>query len=274
MPSQQRLLAQECDWVVERVVVPVAGSFAPKSLQYVHENTAKLLRADSIFGVPEKGSGYFYPQVLGVLEQHLTEGSHSTYKRRPTYYSDYDYEQEAQKIKELDITSIYLDFSAQNIAGELLDLLGQPNASYLEMNAVGQRFTCSRCWNKKPMSWIEIVRHFDNAYDAHRIRTSFYLSKRLSFTSFNLHDLGDRKGDWTGIPTSVNESDSVGGEPVQRITVKIAPPEDADTLLSVHPPAQPFSCGLCELVKGGFIGKLKELPRGSKEEIEQHLAEE
>ncbi|QRV87484.1 reticuline oxidase [Ceratobasidium sp. AG-Ba] len=274
MPSQQRLLAQECDWMVERVVVPVTKKFTPESLQYVRENTAKLLRADSIFGVPGNGSGYFYPQVLEVLEQHLTQSCHSIYKRRPTYHSDYDYEQEAQKIQELDTTSIYLDCSAQNIAGELLDLLGQPNASYLEMNAVGQRFTCARCWNKKPMTWIEIVRHFENAYDAHRIRTSFYLSKRLSFTSVNLHDLGDRKGDWAGTPTSVNEPDPVRGEIIQRIAVKIAPPEDADKLLLVHPPAQLFSCGLCELVKGEFIGKLKELPRGSKEEIEQHLAEE
>ncbi|KAG8747452.1 hypothetical protein FRC10_001123 [Ceratobasidium sp. 414] len=236
-------------------ITPSAANFTPESRQYVGSDTRVLLRADSIFGVSGSDSGYFYPEVMDELERKLAYNPNSRYKHE-LEYDYYDYDEEAGRIEQLDISLLWVNNQAQEVAEELLSRLERPNATYLEMKAIGQRF----------------VDHYVTGYRTHQARSSFYSCIEPSITSVNLHDLNNQ-------PEAEDSTQAHGDEKpntreiAKQIPVEIATPEDADTLLSAQPPAQLMGCLLCELVPQQ-PGEMGEPPKGSKEVMEKHLAEE
>ncbi|KAG9073748.1 hypothetical protein FS749_014722 [Ceratobasidium sp. UAMH 11750] len=62
-------------------------------------------------------------------------------------------------------------------------------------------------------------------------------------------------------------------EIARRAPVEIVTPEVADSLLSTQQPSQLLGCRLCQLMPKQ-LGEKRELPEGSKEMMEKHLAEE
>ncbi|KAG8696696.1 hypothetical protein FRC09_008316 [Ceratobasidium sp. 395] len=239
----------------------------PYSERYIHRDTKVLLRADSIFMISESGPVYFYPEVMDELERKLADNPGSRYKREQNYDYDY-YDEEPNTIEQLDTSLLHVHYQAQEVARELLDRLGRPNATYLEMKAVGQRFVCARCWNEKPVGWVEIVDHYVMGYRAHRARSRFYQREGLQITSVNIHDLGE-KGE-VGDSMQVDGDEALNASKIAEQTpVEIVTAEAASSLLSTQPVPQLFGCQLCSLVPERF-----ELPKGSKAVMEKHLTQE
>ncbi|KAG8772957.1 hypothetical protein FRC12_002815 [Ceratobasidium sp. 428] len=269
-PSKQPLLKNSKKqhlWEPE-TITPSTASFTPDSEQYIHRNTKVLLRADSIFVISESDSVYFYPEAIDELEKKLADNPESRYKRKQNYGYDY----EPNTIEQLDTSLLHIHYQAQEVARELLDRLGRPNATYLETKAIGQRFVCARCWNGKPMIWAEIVDHYVTGYHAHRTRSRFYQREGLQITSVNIHDLGEKEevGDSMQVDgdETLNASKIAEQTPIEIVTV-----EDASSLLSTQLVPQLFGCQLCSLVPERF-GEMGELPKGSKEVMEKHLTQE
>jgi hypothetical protein len=137
-------------------ITPTTANFTPESEQHINDDTRRLLRADSIFGITGSRSKHFYPQAICELERKLAAEPDS----RPKYRDDHNYDDEITSLEGLDTISLYARHHSQDIAEELLKRLGKPGGVYLEMEAIGQRFVCVRCWNKRPMGWVEIVRWY------------------------------------------------------------------------------------------------------------------
>ncbi|QRW07527.1 Synaptobrevin [Ceratobasidium sp. AG-Ba] len=74
----------------------------------------------------------------------------------PVYYPD-DFSAMRVDIK-------HLSFRPQTagIARALLKFLGRPDATFLEMKAAGAAFACGRCKVDKPMTWVELIRHYND----------------------------------------------------------------------------------------------------------------
>lgn len=136
--------------------MPTSATFTMESSEHVDDDTRRLLRADTVFGIRGSSSLYFYPEVVYELERELaSEPNTERYARRVTGY-ELDYEME--ELKQLNTSSLWFNQSVRDIAEELLRRLGRPDAAYLEMKALGSGFVCERCWNKRPMGWVEMVR--------------------------------------------------------------------------------------------------------------------
>ncbi|KAG8702145.1 hypothetical protein FRC09_004923, partial [Ceratobasidium sp. 395] len=227
-PSKQPLLKN-------KTITPSTASFTPDSEQYIHRDTKVLLRADSIFVISESDSVYFYPEAIDELEKKLADNPESRYKRKQNYGYDY----EPNTIEQLDTSLLHIHYQAQEVARELLDRLGRPNATYLETKAIGQRF---------------------------------YQREGLQITSVNIHDLGEKEevGDSMQVDgdETLNASKIAEQTPIEIVTV-----EDASSLLSTQLVPQLFGCQLCSLVPERF-GEMGELPKGSKEVMEKHLTQE
>jgi hypothetical protein len=134
-------------------IPPATANFTTESEQHMNEDTRRLLRADSIFGITGSKPKHFYPGVIFELKRNLTAELESRPKRR----ADHDYGAEITSLEGLDTSSLYVAHEFQDIAEELLKRLGKPGGVHLEVEAIGQRFVCARCWNKHPMTWVEIV---------------------------------------------------------------------------------------------------------------------
>ncbi|KAG9119697.1 hypothetical protein FRC07_005144, partial [Ceratobasidium sp. 392] len=104
-----------------------------------------MLRADSLF----ERAGSCAPFVYDAL---VTAGR-STYSYLFT---------SLPSIPEtpLDIGKFKRHAEAQKAARMLLENLGKPNATFLEMKAAGQRYRCGRCHDRGGYTWEEIVNHF------------------------------------------------------------------------------------------------------------------
>ncbi|KAG9124319.1 hypothetical protein FRC07_012042 [Ceratobasidium sp. 392] len=275
MPSGQRLIKKDkkqYSWE-PKTIAPSTANLTPESEQYARSNTRILLRADSIFGAPGLGASYFYPEVVDELERKLADGQEPKYKRKRNY-DYYSYDKELNTIEDqIDTSSLFVDHQAQEVAGELLARLERPNASCLEMKAVGQRFVCMRCWNKKPMKWLEMVDHYVAGYHMHQARSHFYSHKKLPMTSANPHDLGGSSEGQDG--TQADGDEKLSAENIaQRTLVEIVTSEVASSLLSAQPSSQALGCRLCKLVPVQFGETGREIPIGTKGVMEKHLAEE
>lgn len=115
-----------------------------------------LLRADSVFKLQGTTGCQFYPNVVNTIQDRLLLP-----KQRSTWYEsedteDDDYDTRGHK-KALNLAGLSRDSRARAAAKAILKSLDRKGAAYLEMQALGERFVCERCWMKKPMGWAELV---------------------------------------------------------------------------------------------------------------------
>lgn len=90
-------------------------------------------------------------------------------------------------------TDVTRDDDASDIARALLRRLGRPEATYAEMKALGFGFSCQRCSEGMPTSWIGIVRHFAEEQERWGDGQSILsrLSTPTSLVFNNTHDVAD-----------------------------------------------------------------------------------
>ncbi|KAF8607776.1 hypothetical protein BDV93DRAFT_603553 [Ceratobasidium sp. AG-I] len=270
MPGRHRLRdkTRPNRWINDkRTIVPTSATFTAESNEHVHDDTRRLLRADTVFGISGSPSLCFYPEVVYELERKLDSDSNiSRYVKRSRVYQD-DYE--SDELKRLNTSLLRFDQPVHEIAEELLRRLGRPDAAYLEMKALGRRFVCERCWNKRPMEWAEMLNHYDLEYRLHGTRSDFYKRRQLDITYYNLHDLGDGYEEDDGVVRP--EVDLAAKNIIERLSVRVLTEDEAVSV--VWPPPSPLvGCRLCKMVPPGF-GEVNCLPKGSRETIEEHLRE-
>ncbi|EUC59594.1 hypothetical protein RSOL_321130 [Rhizoctonia solani AG-3 Rhs1AP] len=89
----------------------------------------------------------------------------------------------------LDVDRFRRYSKAQKIARVLLQSIGQPNASFLELNHGQQRYICARCHDTKPRSWGEIIQHYMEQKQAYlRIQDSASKLVKKGITYNDVHD--------------------------------------------------------------------------------------
>lgn len=109
----------------------------------VSDNLKLLLRADSFFH-PVRSPVVGVPLVYDAV---ITGGY--------SYQSSYS----MKPIKNpLDLARFKRYDEAQTAARVLLKSIGKPDASYLELRSVGQRYICGRCHDNALRTWEEMVR--------------------------------------------------------------------------------------------------------------------
>ncbi|QRV99027.1 valine-tRNA ligase [Ceratobasidium sp. AG-Ba] len=116
-------------------------------------NTRMLLRADTIF--QEEESAYplgvdeplYYPCFVSSTNDTLDydDGPRCMWTKKDT--------------KVINPALFKRNASAGRIVKFMLQNLGMPDASHIELNAMGERFMCARCVDAGPQSWTSLVRH-------------------------------------------------------------------------------------------------------------------
>ncbi|KAB5588252.1 F-box protein [Ceratobasidium theobromae] len=114
------------------------------SVRDLPDHTQVLLRADTIFSRLSPDSPTGQDQVLYHPELLPTSRSFCRYSS-PTKIS---------------VSSYHPHIKARQVAVALLKCMGTPDAAYLELAVMGERFLCGRCHPTKPMSWKAIIQHF------------------------------------------------------------------------------------------------------------------
>ncbi|KAG8685668.1 hypothetical protein FRC11_010239 [Ceratobasidium sp. 423] len=111
-----------------------------------------LLRADSLFYVDQAHPStarrpYPYDKALRI--------AYTNYAKYPAE----PWELEGDPEPELtDLDLIHRHAAAQEVARDLLEDLGRPNASFVEVNQL--HYICERCHDKKPKEWTGIIEHY------------------------------------------------------------------------------------------------------------------
>ncbi|KAH7332973.1 hypothetical protein B0J17DRAFT_140736 [Rhizoctonia solani] len=66
----------------------------------------------------------------------------------------------ASSPKQPNLDHIRLYPEAQEVARAILAEMGRPDASYIEMKAVGSNFVCGRCHVTNHMTWEQLIKHY------------------------------------------------------------------------------------------------------------------
>jgi hypothetical protein len=123
--------------------LPVEAGTTADPFKDVSADLKLLLRADSLFESTKSGS--LPPLAYDVL---VTSGYSYVYNplhpMRPFKAP-------------LDLTKFKRHTEAQTSARVLLEDLGKPDATHLEMRSAGQRYACGRCHDTVAKTWEEIV---------------------------------------------------------------------------------------------------------------------
>jgi hypothetical protein len=128
------------------LTLPVEEGSTANLLQDVSADLKLLLRADSLFESTRSAS--LPPLAYDAM---IASGYGHTY--------DPLRGMRASKTP-LDFTKFKCHTGAQTAARALLEDLGKPDATYLEMRSPGQRYACGRCHDGAAKTWEEIVGSF------------------------------------------------------------------------------------------------------------------
>ncbi|KAG8721007.1 hypothetical protein FRC09_008628 [Ceratobasidium sp. 395] len=149
-------------------------------------NTRLLLRADTLFEQvafdPDDEYRFgseapcYYPRFISWVDDHLhLEDDHHSYWRDSGVSPD-----------------LYArDTKTERVVKLMLQDLGLPDVSYIELKVMGERFMCGRCCDSPPESWTSFVWHFTEELDAwdRQSNTVQQLPLRHSIELRNVHDI-------------------------------------------------------------------------------------
>ncbi|CAE6343318.1 unnamed protein product, partial [Rhizoctonia solani] len=115
------------------------------------DDLKRLLRADSFF---YKTRSFGYP-----VKEPLTYGGvfSSDSSRESSFVQQLS---GVPSQSSLNMDQICLHREAQEVARVILADMGRPDASYLEMTAVGANFVCGRCHDADHMTWEQLIQHY------------------------------------------------------------------------------------------------------------------
>lgn len=95
-----------------------------------------------------------------------------------------------QKARALDLPGYKRHAKSQEVARAILAELGIPDACFLELRHIGQRFKCGKCQSDTAYTWEGIVRHYvDEQKDWERFRDYIPKAQKLGVTIQYVHAL-------------------------------------------------------------------------------------
>ncbi|KAG8767564.1 hypothetical protein FRC12_006170 [Ceratobasidium sp. 428] len=149
-------------------------------------NTRLLLRADTVFKqvafdpddkfkIPYSAPCY-YPRFISSVDDHL--------HLRERHYSPWQ-----KKAVSLDLYA--RDTKTERVVKLMLQDLGLPDVSHIELKVMGERFMCGRCCDYEPDSWTSFVWHFLRELDTwdRRGNAVQQLPVRHGIELRNVHDI-------------------------------------------------------------------------------------
>jgi hypothetical protein len=144
-------------------LVALSTKFTAQSEAYMSHSIRKLLRADSVFQLDDNQTCQYFPDIVKIIQDGLLVPSWRHVRSRDSEDSDDGYHRlvfENELPWAMDLSRAHPHVQGQAAAKSLLACLGKPDASHLELKALGKRFVCERCWVKTPMTWAEMVSRF------------------------------------------------------------------------------------------------------------------
>ncbi|KAG9083140.1 hypothetical protein FS749_006267 [Ceratobasidium sp. UAMH 11750] len=153
-------------------------------------HTRFLLRADTIFKSPPVEQNQIN-QRYNPEPQTSRLTIHSLY-----YYPDLLISPEGARMRDVnpgDVTGLSRftrHTEAEIIVKALLANLGIPDVAYMELKAIGAGFTCGRCYNKRPVTWKNIVEHYREMNEKWEKEAKHQREQRTrhKITFINAHD--------------------------------------------------------------------------------------
>ncbi|KAG9102603.1 hypothetical protein FRC07_010203 [Ceratobasidium sp. 392] len=138
----------ELDAEIPELTLPVAGDSTTDPFESVTSGQKLLLRADSLF-MSNRIGGLPPPVVYDALiaDGYRSQVTNPFQFMRPTKAP-------------LDLGKFKRHPEAQAAARILLEHLGKPNATFLEMKSAGKSYMCGRCHDIITYSWEELVQHY------------------------------------------------------------------------------------------------------------------
>ncbi|KAG8735062.1 hypothetical protein FRC10_011019 [Ceratobasidium sp. 414] len=171
-----------------RTVLKIQESTA--STKKLPPHTRFLLRADTIFKA--------LPIEQNQTSQWHDPGSHAS---RPTIHSLYYYPDllispegaQPRDVKPedlVDLSRFTRHTEAEKIVRALLANLGMPDVAYMELKAIGAGFTCGRCYNRRSVTWENIVEHYREMNEKWEKEARYQREQqtRHKITFINSHD--------------------------------------------------------------------------------------
>ncbi|QRV92642.1 hypothetical protein RhiJN_20660 [Ceratobasidium sp. AG-Ba] len=117
------------------------------------------------------------------------------------------------------------DEEKSNIAKALLTSLGRPDATYLEMKAMGHSFTCGRCCARNCVTWRQLINHIVHEKEKTERAQKHSLVLNGTLTYISTHDT---QSTWNDQPLA-----------------RIANDEDKKLPYKVGYPGTTFRCSIC-----------------------------
>ncbi|KAF8743041.1 hypothetical protein RHS02_03113, partial [Rhizoctonia solani] len=152
----------------------ISSRFTAASYAFITPQNSILFRADSVFLYDLYPlQVVFYP---GSFTQHLDKEL-----KRPRSNED------GKSALDSFFSKVKYDTQGAGCAAALLKELGRPDVSHVEMEALGERFICSRCPSRTIHTWTSLISHYLDAYRyAVTNGSQIHLRPRIVFN--NVHD--------------------------------------------------------------------------------------
>ncbi|KAB5588619.1 DEAD/DEAH-box helicase [Ceratobasidium theobromae] len=177
--------AREPDTIEGEVIKPtlVVAEGDADPFASISDDVKLLLRADSLFHIPRPSMTGSSMTVAGtplIYDAVILSG----------YIHSYHNLSMTKSVKQpLDLARFHVYTEAQDVARKLLESMGKPDACYLELRSVGQRFICGRCHDTEPKTWEEMVLHYiEQARLWDRIQNDLPLLTKNGITYNDIHD--------------------------------------------------------------------------------------
>ena len=188
----------------------------------ISDNLKYLLRADSFFHPLRPSFPLIFDVVVANGYTHTTDPDSMRPNKHP-----------------LNLERCKPFSEARVAARKLLESIGKPDACYLEMRSVGQRYVCDRCHDTRLRTWEEIVQHYVTAQtDWNRLQPQLSTLAKSGIVLNNVHDPARLGGkplfkcmSTTQLDAQLNEM-SVGLASVKACRLCLKPPINLD----VHGP--------------------------------------
>ncbi|KAG8736493.1 hypothetical protein FRC10_009234 [Ceratobasidium sp. 414] len=148
-------------------------------------NTRFLLRADTIFkrSLVDQKSANSWSDFGGLTTCPLG------------YYPDLLVSSKGPKTippEPIDLSRFTRYVEAEQVAKALLANLGEPDVAYMELKAIGNGFSCGRCYKRKRMTWEGVIEHYREMNDKWEKDATYQREQqtRHRIVFVNTHDLG------------------------------------------------------------------------------------
>ncbi|KAJ1308459.1 hypothetical protein OPQ81_004163 [Rhizoctonia solani] len=151
---------------------PFTSQLTTASYDYVTSQNNVLFRADSVFSYNGHAPVFYPGNFTSLFDIEFTVA------RSP---------EEDVAILDLVCSRVKYCVQGASYVSAVLKELGRPDASHIEMEALGERFICGRCPSRTIHTWTSLISHVLHAYNC-EISISSRTHQRPGISYNNVHD--------------------------------------------------------------------------------------